>query len=86
MRDNSANFTFGDIWVPNNNPSFEEQLDALQTIVEQLEKGDLSLDSSLSQFEKGVTLTKGCQKLLDQAQQKVSILTQNNQLEAFDKG
>jgi len=67
-------------------PSFEEQLASLESIVEKLEKGDLALEDSLAQFEKGVKLTRDCQNLLDQAQQKVAILTQDNdQLEDFSK-
>lgn len=66
--------------------SFESQLQALEAIVEQLEKGELPLEDSLAQFEKGVKLTRECQQLLDKAQQKVAILTQDGEnLEAFDK-
>ncbi|MGX5175161.1 exodeoxyribonuclease VII small subunit [Aliikangiella sp. IMCC44653] len=66
--------------------SFEAQLESLETIVESLEKGDLPLEESLAQFEKGVKLTRECQKLLDSAQQKVTILSQtDDQLEPFDK-
>jgi len=67
-------------------PTFEEQLSTLETIVAELEKGDLTLEDSLAQFENGVKLTRQCQKLLDQAQQKVAILTQDEQqLEPFSK-
>ena len=67
-------------------PSFEEQLASLESIVEKLEKGDLPLEDSLAEFEKGVKMTRDCQQLLDQAQQKVAILTQDNdQLEDFSK-
>lgn len=66
--------------------SFEAQLEALEAIVEQLEKGELPLEDSLAQFEKGVKLTRACQQLLDQAQQKVAVLTQDGEnLEEFDK-
>ena len=67
-------------------PTFEEQLSTLEAIVAELEKGDLTLEASLAQFENGVKLTRQCQKLLDQAQQKVAILTQDEQqLEPFSK-
>ncbi|WP_444996747.1 exodeoxyribonuclease VII small subunit [Aliikangiella sp. IMCC44359] len=59
--------------------SFEEQLKSLEDIVSKLEKGDLPLEDSLAQFEKGVKLTRECQLLLDQAQQKVTILTQDGE-------
>jgi exodeoxyribonuclease VII small subunit len=66
--------------------SFEAQLETLESIVQSLEKGDLPLEESLAQFEKGVKLTRECQKLLDNAQQKVTILSQtDDQLEPFDK-
>ena len=40
-----------------------------------LERGDLSLEQSLAAFERGVLLTRTCQKSLDAAEQKVRILT-----------
>ena len=55
-------------------PDFERSLSELETIVEQLEQGDLSLDDSLRQFERGVQLTRICQGALKQAEQKVEIL------------
>ncbi len=64
--------------------TFEQQLENLETIVEKLEEGDLSLEDSLSQYEKGIKLTKECQKLLDKAQQKVSILNEES-LDKFAK-
>lgn len=53
---------------------FEKTLTELETLVEKLEKGDLSLDESLSGFKQGVELTKQCQSVLDQAQQTVEQL------------
>jgi exodeoxyribonuclease VII small subunit len=53
---------------------FERSLSELEAIVEQLEQGDLSLDDSLKQFERGVQLTRACQTALKQAEQKVEIL------------
>jgi exodeoxyribonuclease VII small subunit len=55
-------------------PSFEESLKKLETIVEQLEKGDLSLEDSLKLFEEGVGLSAACKKELDAAEGKVQIL------------
>jgi len=46
----------------------------LEQIVEQLESGDLSLDKSLKQFEKGVKLSRDCQAALTDAEQKVQVL------------
>ncbi len=55
--------------------TFETQLEVLERIVNSLEEGDLSLNDSLSQFEKGIKLTKECQNMLSQAEQKVMILS-----------
>jgi exodeoxyribonuclease VII small subunit len=55
-------------------PSFEESLRKLQTIVDQLEKGDLSLEESLKLFEEGVSLSAVCKKELDAAEGKVQML------------
>jgi exodeoxyribonuclease VII small subunit len=55
-------------------PSFEESLKKLETIVDQLEKGDLSLEESIKLFEEGVGLSAACKKELDTAEGKVQIL------------
>ncbi len=58
-----------------NEPSFEETLSELETLVETLEKGELSLDESLRSFERGIELTRSCKQVLEAAEQKVQILT-----------
>lgn len=55
-------------------PDFEKSLAELEQIVERLERGELSLDESLQQFERGVQLTKSCQTALKQAEHKVELL------------
>ena len=55
-------------------PSFEEGLEELETIVEQLEHGELPLEKSLELFEKGVKLSDTCRKQLQEAESKVEIL------------
>ena len=52
----------------------EKSMVELEKIVEQLEAGDLSLDKSLKQFEKGVKRSRECQASLTDAEQKVQIL------------
>lgn len=47
----------------------------LETLVETLEQGDLPLEESLQAFERGVALTRVCQQSLDEAEQKVKILS-----------
>ena len=53
---------------------FEKQITELESIVKALESGSISLDDSLALFEKGIQLTKSCQKMLDTAEKKVKIL------------
>jgi exodeoxyribonuclease VII small subunit len=55
-------------------PSFEESLKKLESIVDKLEKGDLSLEDSLKLFEEGVGLSAACKKELEEAEGKVQIL------------
>jgi exodeoxyribonuclease VII small subunit len=55
-------------------PDFETSLRELETLVETMEKGDLSLEDSLSHFERGVQLSRTCQQALKDAEQKVEIL------------
>jgi exodeoxyribonuclease VII small subunit len=57
---------------------FEDSLRELEQLVSQLEQGDISLEESLKSFERGVTLTRICQKALQEAEQKVQILIEKN--------
>ena len=56
------------------NFDFNKGLTELEQIVKQMDSADLSLDESLKLFEKGVTLTKLCQKALQDTEAKISIL------------
>ena len=55
-------------------PDLEKSLADLETIVEELESGELSLDRSLQIFEKGIQLSRECQAALKEAEQKVQVL------------
>ena len=57
--------------------NFEKTLADLEKLVEKMEQGDMSLEESLKQFERGVALTRSCQKALADAEQKVQILLKN---------
>ena len=57
--------------------SFETALDDLKRIVEEMESGNLSLEASLSAFERGIQLTRQCQSALSQAQLRVQVLANN---------
>jgi exodeoxyribonuclease VII small subunit len=59
-------------------PDFEHSLAELQTLVERLESGELSLEDSLTAFEQGIGLTRECQAALAQAEQKVQILLERD--------
>jgi exodeoxyribonuclease VII small subunit len=54
---------------------FEAAMTELEGIVERLEHGDLPLEESLKQFERGVELSRTCQNALRQAEQKVQVLS-----------
>lgn len=56
-------------------PDFEASLAELESIVQRLEQGELPLEESLRQFERGVALTRSCQKALRQAEQKLRVLS-----------
>ena len=53
---------------------FEEALERLEAIVQKLESGDLTLEESLKSFEEGTKLANFCNKKLEEAEQKVSVL------------
>ena len=57
---------------------FEKSILALEQVVAALEKGDVSLDDALKQFEKGIQLTRTCQTLLTDAEEKVKQLMNQN--------
>ncbi len=57
---------------------FEESLAELEQLVERMEQGNLPLEESLKLFERGVQLTRTCQKALKDAEQKVQILLEEN--------
>lgn len=54
--------------------SFEEAMKQLEVISEELEKGDLDLDKSVAKFEEGMKLSKQCNKLLEDAEKRITIL------------
>ena len=56
--------------------SFEEQLMALESVVERLEQGELSLEESVRLFEEGMKLSDACKKELEAAEGKIQLLTQ----------
>lgn len=67
--------------MENKEIQFEEALARLEAIVRSLEGGDAPLDKSLELFEEGVSLVKLCNSKLDNARQKVTMLTENGEVE-----
>jgi exodeoxyribonuclease VII small subunit len=64
-------------------PKFEDCLQRLEKIVDELEKGDIPLEQSLALFEEGMKLSESCRKELEEAEGKVEILLkQNGKLQA----
>ena len=58
--------------------AFEESMNELEEIVEMLEKGDCPLDEAVKLFEKGVKISNECHKRLNDAEQKIKILTETD--------
>lgn len=59
-------------------PTLEESLTEITQLIDKMEHGEQTLEQSLDHFERGITLIKHCQKVLQDAEQKVQILIQNN--------
>lgn len=57
-------------------PSFEEQMLELESVVDRLEHGDLSLEESVRLFEQGMRLTAACRKELDVADGRLQLLAE----------
>jgi exodeoxyribonuclease VII small subunit len=56
-------------------PSFEEGLQQLESIVKEMESGELPLERALDLFERGMKLSQSCRKQLEEAETRVEILT-----------
>ena len=65
--------------------SFEEKLSELETLVEQLESGDLELADSLEKFKRGIALSKDCRIMLDEAQQTIDEVMAAHQADPVDE-
>lgn len=66
---------------------YEAAVTELESLIERLEQGDISLEESLKLYESGVLLTRDCQEALNAAEQKVQILLEQsgqNTLVDFD--
>lgn len=57
---------------------FEAAMLELEALVERMEQGEQSLEDSLSDFERGIALTRNCQKSLQETEQKIQQLIEKN--------
>ena len=67
--------------------NFEDKITELEKVVNELENGEMSLDESLTKFEQGMKLSKECNKMLEDAEKKITILLEkdgNIEEENFD--
>lgn len=55
--------------------SFEDAMRELETVVDQLERGDVALDASIALYERGAALKKRCEEELKRAEEKVAAIT-----------
>ena len=65
------------------NMTYEKAYKRLEEIAEKLDSGSLTLDESLKLFEEGVKISKHCQKMLNEAEKKVSVLMSDGSVEPF---
>ena len=59
-------------------PNFEKALESLESLVDDMEQGNLSLEDSLKRFEKGIALSSECQQALQKAELKIKELVEKN--------
>ena len=74
-------------WSPSPVPKFEDSLQRLESIVDELEKGNVPLEQALKLFEEGLELSASCRKELEDAEGKVELLIKQNgklQSEAYE--
>lgn len=65
---------------------FEEAIEELETIVEELEEGDIALEEAMERFERGLGLVEACRSKLDQAELKVEQLLEDGSTEELEDG
>ena len=64
-------------------PGLEEALAELETLVEQMEDGELTLEDALARFQRGIELTRVCRKSLKDAEHKVQLLQKKAGVESL---
>lgn len=68
-----------------NNNNFEENMKQLEQIANELEKGDLDLDTSVKKFEEGMRISKECSDMLEKAEKRITMLIKNSNGELVEE-
>ncbi|WP_411510139.1 exodeoxyribonuclease VII small subunit [Enterococcus faecalis] len=72
--------------MPAKEKTFEESLNALEEIVQRLERGDVPLEEALAAFQEGMALSKQCQDTLEKAEKTLTkMITENNEEIVFEE-
>ena len=72
--------------MPAKEKTFEESLNALEEIVQRLERGDVPLEEALAAFQEGMALSKQCQDTLERAEKTLTkMMTENNEEIVFEE-
>ncbi|HFK2910046.1 TPA: exodeoxyribonuclease VII small subunit [Enterococcus faecalis] len=72
--------------MPAKEKTFEESLNALEEIVQRLERGDVPLEEALAAFQEGMALSKQCQDTLEKAEKTLTkMMTENNEEIVFEE-
>lgn len=58
--------------------SFEENIEQLEKVVQELESGNLNLEDSIKKFEEGINLSKKCNEILEEAEKKITVLVKKD--------
>ncbi|MEM1028267.1 MAG: exodeoxyribonuclease VII small subunit [Planctomycetota bacterium] len=66
-------------------PSFEQAVDQLEGLIEQIESGEIGLEDALKRYEDGTKLIQRCRSILDAAEKKIVELTEDQMLSGNDE-
>lgn len=66
--------------------TFEQALERLEEIVEQIESGEVPLEESIEKYEEGTKLVKQCRRILDTAEHKIQLLTRSEDGTSLKEG
>ncbi len=58
--------------------NFEENIEQLEKVVQELESGNLNLEDSIKKFEEGINLSKKCNDILEEAEKKITVLVKKD--------